>query len=138
MGHIHADIRVKGSKRTADLKNVLIDTGATFTVLPEDVLEEIGAARIPTEVEIELGNGQKVMARAFGVAIQIEGVEGPSVTVTFDGARTVIGVETLESLGVTLDPTTGSLVFARPGGVAYFYALPAGAGGDQPRIPPPY
>jgi predicted aspartyl protease len=100
---------------------VLIDTGATYTVLPEKVLEEVGAAKIPGEVEVELGNGQSVKAKAYGVAITIEEVEAPAISVTFDGAQTVIGVETLESIGLKLDPTTGKLEFTRPKGMAYFY-----------------
>jgi len=56
MGHLHADMTVKGSKAAVKLKNVLIDTGATYTVLPEEVLKEIGAALLPAKVEVELGN----------------------------------------------------------------------------------
>ena len=104
------------------LRNVLIEPGATYTVLPEEVLEEVGAGRIPAEVEVALGNGEKVKAKAYGVAIEIEGVEAPSISITFEGGQTVIGAETLESIGVKLDPTTGKLEFTRPKGVAYFYS----------------
>ena len=121
MGHLYTDMTVRGSKATVELKNVLIDTGATYTVLPEEILEEVGAGRIPGEVKIELGNGQSVKAKAYGVAIKIEEVEAPSISITFEGAQTVIGVETLESIGVKLDPTTGKLEFTRPKGMAYFY-----------------
>lgn len=38
MGHLHTDMRVRGSKAAVELKNVLIDTGATYTVLPEEIL----------------------------------------------------------------------------------------------------
>ncbi len=121
MGHIHTDMTVRGSKAAVELKNVLIDTGATYTVLPEKVLEKVGASRIPGEVEVELGNGQSVKAKAYGVAIKIEEVEAPSISITFEGAQTVIGVETLESIGLKLDLTTGKLEFTRPKGMAYFY-----------------
>jgi predicted aspartyl protease len=122
MGHLYADITVRGAKGVVELKNVLIDTGATYTVLPEQILEETGAASIPTEVEVELGDGHRVKARAYGVAIRIREVEAPSISITFAGAQTVVGVETLESLGVKLDPKNGTLEFTRPGGMAYFYA----------------
>ena len=121
MGHPYADMTVRGHKGTVELKHVLIDTGATYTVLPEKVLEEVGAPQIPTELEVELGNGEKVRAQAYGVAIKIEEVEAPSISLTFEGAQTVIGVETLESIGVKLDLTTGKLEFTRPKGMAYFY-----------------
>jgi len=121
MGHLYTDVTVKGSKTALELKNVLVDTGATYTVLPEEVLEEVGAWGPMPDIEVELGNGEKVKARAYGVAIKIEGVEAPSISISFRGAQAVIGIETLESIGLKLDPTTGKLEFTRPGGVAYFY-----------------
>jgi aspartyl protease family protein len=121
MGHLYPDIVVRGSKGSQTLKQVLVDTGATFTALPEEMLEKIGAGRIPGEIEVGLGNGKKVKARAYGVAIQIEDTAAPTVAITFEGAQTVIGVETLEAIGVKLDPTTGKLEFTRPKGMAYFF-----------------
>jgi len=121
MGHLHTDIIVRGSKASIEMKNVLIDTGATYTVLPQTALDEVGAWGPMDEINLELGNGQKVKAKAYGVAITIEGVEAPSIAITFERAQSVIGVETLESVGVKLDPTTGRLEFTRPKGMAYFY-----------------
>lgn len=122
MGHLHTDMTVRGSKAAVELKNVLIDTGATYTVLPEEILKQVGAWGPMPGVEIELGNGDKVKAKAYGVAITIEEVEAPAISITFEGAQTVIGVETLESIGLKLDPTTGRLEFTRPKGMAYFYS----------------
>jgi predicted aspartyl protease len=112
---------VRGSKAAVELKNVLIDTGAIYTVLPEEILEKVGAWGPMPEVEVTLGNGETVKAEVYGVAITIEGVEAPAISITFDGAQTVIGVETLESIGLKLDPTAGKLEFTRPKGMAYFY-----------------
>ncbi len=120
-GHLHTEMRIRGSKTIVEMKNALIDTGATYTILPSRVLEEVGVAIIPGELELELGTGQKVKAKAYGVAITIGGVEAPAIGVTFEGAQTVIGVETLENIGLKLDPTTRKLEFTRPKGVAYFY-----------------
>jgi predicted aspartyl protease len=113
---------VRGSKGVVELKNVLIDTGATYTVLPKKILEEVGAWGPMPKLEVSLGDGRKVKAQVYGVAITIEGVEAPAISLTFEGAQTVIGVETLESIGVKLDPTTGRLEFTRPKGLAYFYS----------------
>ena len=121
MGHLYIDMTIRGNKATVELKSVLVDTGATYTVLPEKILEEVGAWGPVGEIEVELGNGQKVKAKAYGVAIKIKGVEAPAISITFEGAQTVIGIETLESIGLRLDPTTGELDFTRPKGLAYFY-----------------
>ena len=40
MGHLHTDMTVRGSKADVELKNVLIDTGATYTVLPRRFWKE--------------------------------------------------------------------------------------------------
>ncbi len=121
MGHLYTDIVVRGAKAEKELKNVLIDTGATYTVLPENILEEIGASMIPGDVEVELGDGKKAKGKAYGVRIKIGDSEAPAISIAFEGAKTVIGVETLESVGLKLDPTTGTLEFTRPKGLAYFY-----------------
>ena len=121
MGHMHVDITVRGSKAVVELRDVLVDTGATYTVLPEKVLSEVVAWGPIQDLEVELGNGTSVRAKAYGVAIRIEGVEALSTGITFEGGQPVIGVETLESIGLKLVPTTGKLEFTRPKGVAYFY-----------------
>jgi predicted aspartyl protease len=122
MGHLRVDVMVKGNRAEEELKDVLIDTGATYTVLPEKTLERIGAwGPISDDIEVELGDGKKVKAKAYGVRVRIKDGEAPSIAITFKGAKTVIGVETLESIGLRLDPTTGNLEFTRPKGMAYFY-----------------
>ena len=52
-GHLHTDMTVRGAKAAVELKNVLIDTGATYTVLPKEVLEEVGAWGPMPDLEIE-------------------------------------------------------------------------------------
>jgi len=121
MGHLRTDITVRGSRKETELTGVLIDTGATYTVLPESLMEEIGASVIPGETEVELGDGKKVKAKAYGVRIKIKEAEAPCIAIAFDGAKTVIGVETLESIGLKLDPSAENLEFSRPKGMAYFY-----------------
>lgn len=54
MGHVYTDIIIKGTRGTKELKEVLIDTGATYTVLPKEDLDEVGASLLPTEVKLEL------------------------------------------------------------------------------------
>ncbi|MBI4531045.1 MAG: hypothetical protein HY709_05935 [Candidatus Latescibacteria bacterium] len=123
MGHLYTDATVRGNKGAVELKNILIGTGATYTVLPEKTLEEIGAWGPLPGITVTLGNGEKVEAKVYGVAITIEGAEAPAISIAFEGAQTVIGVETLESVGLKLDVTTGKLEFTRPKGLAYFYRI---------------
>ena len=50
---------VRGDKAAVELKNVLIDAGATYTVLPNEVLEEVGAWGPMPDLEIELVMGKR-------------------------------------------------------------------------------
>ena len=121
MGHLRIDIMVRGTKNQKELKDVLIDTGANYTFLPESIMEEIGASIIPGLIDVELRDGRIAKAKSYGVRIKIKDAEAPCIALTFDGAKTVIGMETLESAGLKLDPVSETLEFTRPKGMAYFY-----------------
>jgi predicted aspartyl protease len=41
--------------------------------------------------------------------VEIEGRRGPARVMAFNGATPVIGVDTLETLGLKIDPVTGRL-----------------------------
>jgi predicted aspartyl protease len=115
------DLELEGTKGRKKLEKVLVDTGATFTCVEEEVLEEIGAQKLPAKVEVELGNGERVMADSYGAAAEFEGRKVPVVVITFPGVKRVVGVQTLEALGLRADSVSGELEFVREKGVAYLY-----------------
>ena len=121
MAHVYAKATLIGTRTLRALDNLLVDTGATFTVLPRDLLEEIGALRVPTKTKLELGGGRSVEAEVYAVVVAIEDREGATLAVTFTDAKPVLGVRSLEDLGLKVDPVSGSLEAARPPGVAYYY-----------------
>jgi len=87
---------------------LLVDIGASFTVLPLDLAEEI-LYGTPFTVELRLGDGRKMKAKVFIGEIEIEGRKGPVRILALPGAQPVLGVDTLETLGLKVDPTTGKL-----------------------------
>ncbi len=122
MGHITVDVTITGPGGEHRLKNILIDTGATYSVFLEEVLKDIGAFKLPTKVSIELGDGRVIQANAYAAVLSFEDRQGPVIAITFEGAKQVIGVYSLESLGLKVNPVTGKLEETRPKGIAYFYA----------------
>jgi len=58
---------------------------------------------------LRLGDGRVVRARVFVAEVEIEGRRGPARVMAFNGATPVIGVDTLETLGLKIDPVTGKL-----------------------------
>jgi len=123
MGHVYADVVVRGAVGEALLKGVIVDTGASYTMLGRDVVERVGAWPIPHSVDLELGDGRVVKAGVYAVIVSIGDRSAAALAACFEGAKSVIGVRTLEDLGLKVDPVSGRLEATRPKNVAYFYSL---------------
>ncbi len=108
MGTFPVSIGVGGSEHGPfETIEVLVDTGATYTVLPRPFLENLGVvphARAPfvvadgREIELEIG-------RAW---IRIDGREELSLVVF--GEAALLGAFTLEALRLAPDPISRRLV----------------------------
>jgi predicted aspartyl protease len=109
MGHVYAKALFRGNKGVHEEQSMLIDTGATYTFLPLSVVKKIGAVRTPWKVKIRLGDGSAMEGEVALALIELEGRESPVKIVIADGAMEVIGVETLEALGLKVNPITGKL-----------------------------
>ncbi len=61
----------------------------------------IGGLKLPVKpVDMELGDGRKVRAELYAIGIAFRGREGGTLAACFKEAKLVIGVRTLEDLGV--------------------------------------
>ncbi len=116
------------------LRNVPVDTGATYTVLSEKILMEIGAYELKVDVNVESGDGKKIKAKSFAGMIEYKKTNIPSIFITFKGAENVLGVEFLESLGAELDVKNKKLKFKRKKGQALFYKKNIVGAVSKPRI----
>jgi clan AA aspartic protease len=82
----------------------LIDSGAVYSVVPSPVLENLGIQPLAEE-EFRLADGSKVVRRK-GIALFRYGerVGGADVIFGEQDDYTLLGVLTLEALGLALDP----------------------------------
>ncbi|MCY3818074.1 MAG: aspartyl protease family protein [Gammaproteobacteria bacterium] len=88
----------------------MVDSGATYTVLPASVLERLGV--VPHGVRsFVLADGSRV-ERGFGRTwIRLEGQEEISPVVFWDeGAQPLLGAVTLEIFSLGIDPVNGRLI----------------------------
>ncbi len=110
MGFIYIKVGVS-NPATPDIREevrVLVDTGATLSVLPMGLLERLGIARIGKRKFTGFGG---VVTRDIGnVTMHYDGDAG-GVTAIFggEGAPPIMGVTALETLGFDVDPVNGKL-----------------------------
>ncbi len=116
MGHVLVDAELSW-KRTARVR-MLVDTGATHSVLPSDLADRLGVVRSPRPVRVQLADGSRRGMRVGPVVVRLLGREaGDMVLIARRGSEPVLGVEALESLGLTVDPRSRKLKPSRAHGV---------------------
>lgn len=82
----------------------LVDSGATYTVVPENALKKIGI-KPSGEEKFSLADGRIITRKVGNVLYEYQGIER-AATVLFGekGDSLLLGTFTLEALGLTLDP----------------------------------
>ncbi|MGH2426521.1 MAG: retroviral-like aspartic protease family protein [bacterium] len=88
----------------------MVDTGATYSLFPRSVLEQLGVA--PQEqAEFILADGRRIMRDLAIITVRLEGRVRPGVCVVGEnGAEPLLGAVTLESFGLAADPVNRRLV----------------------------
>ena len=88
----------------------MVDTGATYTMIPGRLLHELGVKPI-REVGVVLADGRRARYNIGEARATIDG-ESVNTLVVFgeDDARPLLGAYTLEGLGMAADPVHGKLV----------------------------
>ena len=101
--------------RSADLAQVLVDTGGEYTWVPEKVLEQLGIAREKKDLRFIMANGE-VVTRSVGFAIlHVENsFTIDEVVFAEPGDLLLLGARTLEGLNLTVDSRLKKLVAAGP------------------------
>jgi clan AA aspartic protease len=87
----------------------LVDTGAIYTMIPRSLLEKVGV-RTTGSRRFKLANG-KVEEYPVGEAYVEVGKVGATSLLVFgpEDAQPLLGVTTLELLGLQVDPVAGQL-----------------------------
>jgi clan AA aspartic protease len=90
----------------------LVDTGATYTIVPWSVYEKLNLMIIGKKM-VETAKGPTELDESF-LVIEIKGKRAVTpVLISRDLKDVLVGVLTLEALGLAVDPTTGELKESR-------------------------
>lgn len=90
--------------------DLLVDTGATWTLLPADVVSQLGLTT-PRQRMVTMANNARVSYPAGQVVIRLNGEEVITVFLTGPpGSLALLGAVTLEEFGLAPDPVRKTLV----------------------------
>jgi predicted aspartyl protease len=90
--------------RRAATAEFLVDTGATHTIIPPLLARKVGAPVLPQRFEVSLADGRKRRLRACSLGVTVAGRTGPTIALLLPGSEALLGVETLEALGLRVNP----------------------------------
>ena len=112
MGHVYQKVRLRAAKSAT--VRMLVDTGATYSVIPRALARTVGIARPRRTVTVRLADGRRVRLGADVAVLKIDGREAPATVLVGDVGEPVLGVEALEALGLAVDPRRKRLSPSRP------------------------
>src|SRR5262249_17452841 len=82
----------------------LVDSGAVYSVVPRAVLEKLNIVPL-TKQEFRLASGQRIVREKGGAVFRLDDRVGVAdVVFGEEGDSVLLGVLTLEALGLSLDP----------------------------------
>jgi len=105
--------RVRLSADKSATVTMLVDTGATFSVIPEALARAVGVRRLRRAVTITLADGRRVRVDAGTAIFRIETRDAPATILVGEVVEPILGVETLEALGLMVDARRRRLMPSR-------------------------
>jgi clan AA aspartic protease len=112
MGTFREKILLRNSEDPSKQKELeaIVDSGATYTWVPQDILKSLGIRPI-TKRKIKIANGT-VLEREFGIALIYLNQEVLPTYVCFgdEGSEPLLGAVTLEGFGLAIDPVNQILI----------------------------
>ena len=124
MGTIRVEVTVSNLSDRSRSRSlfVFVDTGATYTRLPAEVIDALGCEPIGTR-QVLLANGREEEWPVSAVLLRVDGREGPTFCLIGPpGSPALLGAVTLEEFALGVDPVAQRLVPVRS------YLLGASAG----------
>src|SRR5712691_10691454 len=91
------------SRRKAQVE-FLVDSGAVYSLVPANILRKLGLRPYRTET-FTLADASKIQRKVGDAYFEIDGHRGPAPVIFGEkGDEPLLGVTTLESFGLVLDP----------------------------------
>jgi clan AA aspartic protease len=115
VGTFHVEMTVKNLHAPEHSRTVraLVDTGATYTTLPREIVDALRCQPIGTR-RVLLANGREEEWPVAAVSLSLQGQEGPTFSLIGpNGGPALLGAVTLEEFALAVDPVAKKLVPVR-------------------------
>ena len=110
MGTFSIPLQVRGPVGQPTEINALVDTGATHTLLPRDMLIRMGVEAVE-RISFQLADDRTVEYDIGEALLRLDGRERTTVVVFGpEGAAPLLGATTLELFNLAVDPVSQRLV----------------------------
>ena len=97
------------ANRSAEVA-LLVDTGATLSWIPREVLDRLGVPRLARRPFL-LADGKTIQRDTAGVLMRLNGTDGMVTVVVAEGSDAhLLGATALETLGFGVDPIRQQLL----------------------------
>jgi len=111
MGHIRQDVKLIADKPVT--VRMFVDTGATYSVIPEALARAIGVKRLRQSITTSLADGRRARYGIGTAIVRIGDREAPTTVLIGKVSEPILGAETLEALGLIVDPRRQRLTPSR-------------------------
>jgi clan AA aspartic protease len=111
MGHVYQDVKLAAVKE-AEVR-MFVDTGATYSIISPELADQLGVVRLPRKLTLSLADGRRIEAEVGAVTVQINDRSGGTIVAIVKCESPLLGVETLEALGLGVDLSSGTLTPTR-------------------------
>jgi clan AA aspartic protease len=108
MGMTYAEVRISGSKSRDELR-LLVDTGSLYTWIEKEILDRVGASKLGNR-KFKTIEGREIERQVGEAVVESTGEKATRIVVfAMEGDAQVLGVDSLEGLGLEVDPTSKRL-----------------------------
>jgi len=108
MGHVYAESLLRGLKGEEKVK-MFVDTESTFSIIPYELAERLGADNTPWKEKVSLADGSVKEFEVASIYLEILGRGTVAKILLSEVEEPALGIETLETLGLRFDPATGKI-----------------------------
>ncbi len=109
MGHVEVDVRIGSSEAKSLTVKALVDTGATFTVIPTGIARELNLQPTGEKVKVTTAKGIDTLDLTHATLELDSKRRIMPVLISDHIDRVLLGVIALEAMEMRVNPMTGKL-----------------------------